>query len=493
MISRWIVVSLVLIGTAACVIDIAAPPRVPRVRVISDIARTDTIDAEPPSRMVIEVSDSSGRLSHSVTVSISGIQSTVGSQQLQMFPIDISRTQTGTITTVTSGDVAFFVKFGEQAGRAGIVVSVHALQLTDTLWFEVNPGAPAHIRLEPGDTAVVLGESFTQDASVIDRGGNDLNLRPTFASADPALTVSPAGNVTANAYARAGVTATYAAPKELLRETAMVSVVPRGRVAQGIAAAGTSVTSAIGIRSTNGSLIHSYPTPQAPFRTEWSPDGLRVYYVGSGSSSTDQRLYALTLADGSTRPVVSDTVSVLSGQLLDWPAPSPDGVWLYFSAHQIGGNSSVWRIHPDGGGAQQLASVPPVGSGDFLSSPSPSGDGSRIAYVEKTYSANDVKVLDLATGNTTTIRGTGADEVRWSPNGERLATRGGAGLYVVNADGTALNQLVSSISFFGGLDWSPDGLWILVRIQSVPNVVDPVTGLLLPTPLYGAGLTWSTN
>ena len=486
MISRWIIVSLILAGTVGCVVDIGAPPKGPRIRVVSDIARTDTIDAEPSARMVIEVSESGARLTHSVTVIIGGLQFPAGIPGLQMVPIDTSRTRFFTITeTTTDGNVPFFVKFGRRAGRAGIIVTVPDLQFRDTLWFTVLPGAPAQIAVKPSDTALVVGASYTQAADVLDRGGNPLNLKPLFASSDAALTVSPTGIVQANAIARARVDVSYAAPIGILRDTAMVSVVPDGRIAQGIATGGTSVTSAIGLRRLDGSLIKSFPTPHSPFQTAWSSDGLRIYYVGGSTNpnvATTWRLFALTVADGTIREIVPDSVSALSGELLDWPAPSHDDTWLYFSAIQPGTGTSIWRIHLDGSGAQQI--VPATRSPH---SPSPSPDGNRLAYVE----GNDVKVLELVTGSVVTIPGTGADEVRWSPTGDRLATKGGAGIYVVNPDGSGIRQVVPGNPYWRGLEWSPDGRWIVARIDGVPSIIDWNTGLVLPTPLFGAGLGWA--
>jgi Tol biopolymer transport system component len=108
-----------------------------------------------------------------------------------------------------------------------------------------------------------------------------------------------------------------------------------------------------------------------------------------------------------------------------------------------------------------------------------------------TTTANDIKVLDLQSGSTLTISGSGADEIRWSPTADRIATKGGAGLYVVNADGSGLTQLVENPYSFTGLDWSPDGRWIVANLNTTPTVLDTVTGLQLPLVFHGEGLSWS--
>ena len=440
--------------------------------------------------MIVRVTQSGAQLQHDVSIMIAGVLLPDVTQGLEMTPIDTSLKVSGSITSVTSSDVAFFVKFGKRVGSARIIITVSELQLTDTLWFTVKPGAPNHIRLKPADTAAVVGGTFTQDASIVDRSGNELAGRATFAATDAAITVSPTGSVRANTIGRTGISVTYAAPTGTLRDTAMVSVVPSGSIAQGIPAPGASVTSSIAIRRPDGSLIKGFSTPFSPFQTSWSPDGGRVYCVGASTDPTKPAtygLFALTVSDGSMRQIVPDSISALRGRLLDWPAPSRDDAWLYFSANELGVGPSVWRIHLDGTGAEQLVGPPPPNTGEGPRSPSPSPDGTRIAYVY----ANDVKILNLTTRSTTSIHGTGADEVRWAPSGERLATRGGAGLYVVNSDGSGMRQIMPSLSFERGLEWSPDGRWVVVKTGSVATIVDPDTGLLLPTPLNGAGMAWS--
>ncbi|HJQ52440.1 MAG TPA: hypothetical protein VJ825_01240 [Gemmatimonadaceae bacterium] len=459
---------------------------------VRDISRADTIDAEPSARMVIEVTGPDGRLNHNVVVNVAGIPSPADPEQLGMLAMDTLGTQLGSIALTTSRQTSFRVKFGRRAGPAAIRITVPELELADSISFTVMPGDPAFIRLEPGDTAVMIGNSFTQDAIIIDRGGNDLGLHATFSSSSPAVTVASTGKVDGSAVGRAGIAVRYVAPSGLLQETAMVSVVPRGEIAQAISAPGATVTSAIGIRRTDGTMVRSYPTPQAPFEPIWSADATKIYYAGTDQQTNSQRLYSLNIADGAIQPIVPDTVSALNGRFLAWPAASRDGMWIYFTAQEPGNFSSVWRIHPDGTGAEKLVGdAPPPGDFRFRNCPTPSPDGTRLAYTEKSVTANDVDVLDLTTRAVTVITGTGADEVRWSPTGNRLATRGGAGLYVVNPDGSGLREIAGPISYFGGLDWSPDGAFISVKMDSKPNIVDPDNGLFLPVPLDGSGLAWS--
>jgi dipeptidyl aminopeptidase/acylaminoacyl peptidase len=399
----------------------------------------------------------------------------------------------------SSGQAGFLVIFGRRAGHWPIVITVPELELADTLWFTVKPGAPAYITLRPAQAAVLVGGTYQQSASVIDRGGNapDPAPRLTFSSADRAVTVSAgSGVVTGVAYGLAGIKVASG----ILNETAQVSVVPTGRLATILTPPGvTDLT--ITVLGTDGSGPRSYPAPQDASAAAWSPDAATIYYVGTTRvANPTQRIYSLALSDGAISPLISDTVTALGGAKLISPAVSFDGTWIYF-ATQIAQNGptsgEIWRAHPDGTGAERLVSGAVAGSPYVVrTSPSPSPDGTRLAYMEKTTSptttANDIKILNLQSGNTLTISGSGADEVRWSPTGERIATKGGAGLYVVNADGSGLTQLIQNVDYFTGLDWSPDGRWILANIYGQATILEPTTtGLRLPLNLRGVVASWS--
>ena len=296
-------------------------------------------------------------------------------------------------------------------------------------------------------------------------------------------------------YGRAGIKVSSGT----LNETAMVSVVPTGRLATILTPPGVTDPS-VTVLGTDSSAPRRYPAPQDASAAVWSADATRIYYVGiSHDANPTQRIYSFALADGASSPLVPDTVSALIGQKLISPAVSHDGAWIYV-ATQVASNGpttgDVWRVHPDGTGLARLVTGSVAGSPYVVRvSPSPSPDGTRLAYVEKTTSpttANDVKILDLRSGSILTISGSGADEIRWSPTADRIATKGGAGLYVVNADGSGLTQLVPHVSFFSGLDWSPDGRWLLANLNGVPTILEPTTtGLRLPLYFWGEGLSWS--
>ncbi|HMJ19924.1 MAG TPA: hypothetical protein VK478_16175 [Gemmatimonadaceae bacterium] len=491
--SRWIVLCLLVSGAPGCTVDIGAPKNLRGVHVVSDINRADTIDARSSNPILLRISDSTGRLDDTVTVVIAGIPNGSIEGSLGMFPLDDAGNSPSYLVFRTVEQASFRVKFGRRAGQGAIVVSVEELGLVDTLWFTVKPGAPVRIAPAPSDAAVTVGGTYQQSAKVLDRAGNERDPTSpfTFSGLDPAATVSAGGKVTGVAYGRTRIKVSY----EALAETAMVSVVPTGRLATVFGPLGLSDPSVVGTLTTDGSEPRRYATPYFVTAAVWSADATRIYYVGRPRSFLTPRIYSLTLADGTSSPLVPDTVSALSGALLASPAVSLDGAWIYFTTllSAYGAPSGdIWRVHPDGTGLARVVGAGTAGS-PYRRSPSPSPDGTKLAYAEEvTTNKNVIKILDLQSGTTLTITGPGADEIRWSPTGDRIAVKGGGILYVVNVDGSQQTQLAPFSSYSPGVDWSPDGRWIVANLSGVLTILEPTTtGLRLPLDFYCDGQSWS--
>jgi hypothetical protein len=142
------------------------------------------------------------------------------------------------------------------------------------------------------------------------------------------------------------------------------------------------------------------------------------------------------------------------------PAWSPDGARIAFVTCQ-GGNREIAVMAADGSGQTRLTD----GSADDFS-PDWSPDGSRIAFVRGT----NIFVMNADGSGQTSIRqgGSPADPV-WSPDGTQIAFRDqnvpahSTEIYLMNADGSNVRQLTSSILFAGNSkpSWSPDGTRIL--------------------------------
>jgi TolB protein len=101
----------------------------------------------------------------------------------------------------------------------------------------------------------------------------------------------------------------------------------------------------------------------------WSPDGKSIAFAATTQGGDRrQHVYLVSAQGGKLRPVSSDEVS--SG-----PAWTPDGRWLTYSTYA----GEINRVHPDGTGAEVIASFPGHEIRDLLWSP----DGKHLAYTSR--------------------------------------------------------------------------------------------------------------
>ncbi|MBB93767.1 MAG: hypothetical protein CML68_04060 [Rhodobacteraceae bacterium] len=99
----------------------------------------------------------------------------------------------------------------------------------------------------------------------------------------------------------------------------------------------------------------------------WSPDGATITYtcVRDGAFG----IATLRLEDR------RETLVVGGGGHYDGPDFTPDGRWIWFNSDR-GGSMDLWRIRPDGRGAQQMT------EGDRIEwFPHPSPDGAHVLYL----------------------------------------------------------------------------------------------------------------
>lgn len=231
--------------------------------------------------------------------------------------------------------------------------------------------------------------------------------------------------------------------------------------ANGSQIAYTSVTQGVRLTSlmnADGTGAHSIGSPvyedEAPVL---SPDGRRIAVTSPFSGIPQVFVMAL---DGSGRRAVTSLSS--GGVMGTW---SPDGHRLLFSSF----DRRMYMVNDDGTGIRLVA-------GDSLDEQFPvlSPDGKRIVFMTQRNSTANVTLMELyvmdADGShlarlTTT---TGVDSVAtnmfpaWSPDGRHIAfirTLDGAPahVWVIDADGTNLHQLLSGDDVEQSVTWSPDG------------------------------------
>jgi Tol biopolymer transport system component len=242
---------------------------------------------------------------------------------------------------------------------------------------------------------------------------------------------------------------------------------------------------------------------QASPQAEPAPPGTIVFASSSGQSlqTGDEEIWSLRSEGTGLRRLTSN------GSADSSPKVSPDGSTIAFVRQ-----GDVWAMNVDGSRAHPLTRV-----GQNVTDPAWSPDGTRIAfeissgsrkqmdtgiYVMRsdgshlrlalqglifglawgdagtiTYSAGDatnnqLKLfnLDLATGATRPFLSLPGEETSpaWSPDGSTLAfgwnSTAGDGLYLVDADGSNLREVVGTPFTSGGslrsIAWAPDGSWL---------------------------------
>src|SRR5256885_15789490 len=121
------------------------------------------------------------------------------------------------------------------------------------------------------------------------------------------------------------------------------------------------------------------------------------------------------------------------------------------------------RIHPDGTGIELLSLEPDRCFGTYDGWPSPSPDGTRLAYADLTGGGSVIRTLDIATGLVTPLDVPG-QRPRWAPVGDWIAYVDSGRVKIMHSDGSG-QQTVSAggRQYEPSVDWSPDAAWIVAR------------------------------
>lgn len=199
----------------------------------------------------------------------------------------------------------------------------------------------------------------------------------------------------------------------------------------------------------------------------WSPDGTKIAFVLGppehlGAYAGDGDIYLMN-ADG-TR-----LIRLTEGLRAAGPAWSPDGTQIVFTQDQ---GTSLVVMNADGTGARELRldgeAYPPY------QLPAWSPDGTRIAFQaspEPRAETNSVYVTSVDGTGTTRITHGGSDGTpAWSPDGSELAYAGPDGIYLLDV-ATGAEHRLTDCRFREdcGRDshpsWSPDGSRIAFERQ----------------------------
>jgi len=177
-----------------------------------------------------------------------------------------------------------------------------------------------------------------------------------------------------------------------------------------------------------------------------SSGGDTIYFVSKQSGGFD--IYSMDINGQKLERLTNGIGSLYAPEL------SPSGERIVFTNNGNG----LWVMKPDGKNPH------PISDRDDID-PSWSPDGSMIAFASSRAGGRQLFIMDADGSNVqqvTNLNNMGGRST-WSPDGTRLAFyRGSSGdhnIYVINVDGTGLVQLTNGGDNLGP-SWSPDGNWI---------------------------------
>lgn len=475
---RMLLVSLLVAAlTTACGAETHftdPPATIGPIAIISGFDQSDTVAARPAEPLVVEIRDSTSKRVVGATVQFRSLVDPLDPRRVPfVFVAPLTEavyTSLASDVTDSLGRARTLLTYGFMPGTALLEVSVPQLGVVDTLVFSAVHGAPARLSVAPADTSIAQGGSYTLRATVTDQYSNPIaGLTPSFSATG--ATVSPTGQVTVPDGIRRGrITVSYAA----LSDTAGVSVVPvfpmiivrSGRVER--------------INSDGSGSTTLAATPYAQLSPSSVPATSRVVFY-EGFPGSDAKLFGVQ-PGGMPQLLISGATSADA-----WPRLSPDGVWVYF----VRNLTTLWRVKLDGTSLDSLASFTVLDNiQGYYSAPTVSPDGRSVAIEDGT----GIEIVDVATKATRTLPVT-CGSPRHSPDGAFFACASPTEVSIVATDGTG-QRVVAQFQdgdgpdLYSGVDWSPDGKWLVVMPRMWPALlVEVSSGTTIP--LTGLGGQYS--
>ncbi|HTD59577.1 MAG TPA: hypothetical protein VK679_02940 [Gemmatimonadaceae bacterium] len=464
---------------------------VPNIQFLTGNHQTDSIFSTLPLILKVKVNNPPHHQFAALQPIVFEAVSTYGNNvEAGIRPVGSSSNFAPALQDTTNGlaEVSVQVVLGFAVGVAHIVVTVPAFGYVDTATFTVTPGRPYAMATAPRDTLVYIGTALTMRSTVADQVNNVLNEPVSYSIAAGSATVSGAV-VTPTALGTVSVVASSGA----LADTTSITAVPHGT----LAAMGGQGIQLYHLDGSGASTVSPALRLYATSDLKWSPSGtLLVFdqtFLGGGQCMVSPGGIYTTDLTGAVTMIDSGA----SGSC-DWFASySRDGSWIYF-ARDDGYVSTLWRARADGSATDSVPVAPLAVGSQFYVYPSASPDGSQLAFsalVGNYTTSYDLRVATIATGATRTL-GVSGFSPTWSPTANQIAYIANGGLSgpidLINADGT-LNRTLATGPYDYGMDWSPDGRYLVARNDSSGylDVIDVTTGARVSLP-YSGSLRWPT-
>ncbi len=498
---RWFHLSsyVMMAGVAAgCGGDSTGPGgNEPGINIVAGANVTDTVDTPLPLALRVVVRDQAGRPVPGAVVRFSSVP--IARESGVMVPSVLvgDLTTIGEFsflaeTTSAEGIASVRVVLGTTAGAGGIAVAVPEAGLEDTARFTILPGAPARVTLPIADTTLQVGRTIALGGRVEDRLGNARTGAVTYDAVATGLTISN-GQLTVTAPARASVVARLSG-SGLAPDTMWVSVVPAATIA---VRRGTRLM--IGTLEGTGLTEIPHTLDANDYGPEWHPSGQSLLAV-VGSYSEMYSLYRVEL-NGAKQLIVTPTSSsansfAVPGEILGITY-SPGGEWIYLSGGNCNYNAILYRIPV--ANRHAIERLSPASTSECFELvnhwPSLSPDGARLAYENQTWnrSGYSVRVMTIATREIVEIV-PGGQRPRWSPAGNLIAYWDDNQIWVVRPDGTEARAVSPPGHVYQpGVQWSPDGKWIIARFAPRQGWAGTTVALLNVDTGLEIPLAWTTG
>ena len=178
----------------------------------------------------------------------------------------------------------------------------------------------------------------------------------------------------------------------------------------------------------------------------WSPDGRQL--VATLSRDGGSQIYAMDVNGSEPRRLTQ------SSSIDTEPTYTLDGQSIYFVSDR-GGAPQIYKMAANGSNPQRVTF-----SGNYNISPALSPDGRWMAYISRIGGAFKLHVMDLASGVSTAITDTSADEnPSFAPNSRLIlyATQqqGREALMTSTLDGKVKARLTGAVGDIREPDWGP--------------------------------------
>ena len=471
---------------------------VPNIAFVTGNHQTDTILSTLPVILEVKVSNAPHGKFAALQPIVFEALSAPGNNSFQagVRPVGSPSGFAPVVQDTTNGfaEASVQVVLGFITGVAHVVVSVPAFGYVDTATFTVTPGRPYAMSTSPRDTLIYIGTPLTMHSTVADEVNNVLNEPVSYSITAGSATVSGA-IVTPTALGTVSVVASSGT----LADTVSITAVPHGTFA---AIGGQGVQ----LYHFDGSGASTFSPALRPdpgtSDLKWSPSGtLLVFdqtFVGGGQCTLGIGGIYTTDLTGAVKTIDSGTSA---GYCDEFASYSRDGAWIYFSSESGGFVSTLWRARADGSATEAVPVTALATYSQFATYPSASPDGSQLAFSALVITNShpdgvyDLRVVTIATGATISL-GVSGFSATWSPTANQIAYIANGGLSgpiaLINADGT-LNRTLATGPYDFGMDWSPDGRYLVARNDSSGylDLIDVTTGARVSLP-YSGSLRWPT-